>query len=58
MGDTGNGLVDKNAINELDAKHDYYADELEKIKAMLKWRFSDSAFIATISQTYSVYMTN
>ena len=33
--DTG-GLADQVEINELDAKHDYYADELEKIKAMLK----------------------
>jgi len=38
MGDTGtNGQADEgHAINELDAKHDYYADELEKIKAMLQ----------------------
>jgi len=38
MGDTGTqGLDDQsNQINALDAKHDYYADELEKIKAMLK----------------------
>ena len=37
MGDTGTqGLQDQiQEINELDAKHDYYADELEKIKAML-----------------------
>ena len=27
---------EQNTINELDAKHDYYADELEKIKAMLQ----------------------
>lgn len=30
-----------NEINELDAKHDYYADELEKIKAMLQWMTDD-----------------
>ena len=38
MGGTGTyGLEDQiNQINELDAKHDYYADELEKIKAMLQ----------------------
>ena len=37
MGDTGtNDLAEQvQTINELDAKHDYYADELEKIKAML-----------------------
>ena len=37
MGDTGTqGLQHQiQEINELDAKHDYYADELEKIKAML-----------------------
>jgi len=37
MGDTGTqGMQDQiQQINELDAKHDYYADELEKIKAML-----------------------
>jgi len=31
MGDTGT-----NEINELNDKHDYYADELEKIKQMLQ----------------------
>ena len=37
MGDTGTqGHVEKmQELNELDAKHDYYADELSKIKAML-----------------------
>ena len=37
MGDTGTqGMQEQiQQINELDAKHDYYADELEKIKQML-----------------------
>jgi hypothetical protein len=35
MGETGTNGQANDAINELDAKHDYYADELEKIKAML-----------------------
>ena len=32
-GTTGEGAGGSQTINELDAKHDYYADELEKIKA-------------------------
>ena len=37
MGDTGTNQAEQmQEINELDAKHDYYADELEKIKAMLQ----------------------
>ena len=34
MGGAGTG-DEGQTLNELDAKHDYYADELEKIKAML-----------------------
>ena len=34
LGDTDTGGL-AGEINELDAKHDYYADELEKIKAMM-----------------------